>query len=127
MLTFEIHQVMGFFDYYRDANVKDRHKWAFEQVRDVLKEYESSWQLRSGLVAKPWKQYIDLQYQNMGLFAARWLRIRLAELRVTWATVALSTNLRNALWASTVLDIIDDYEKKISAGHCVIDTSIFTV
>jgi hypothetical protein len=92
-------QVLALFDYYRDTNVQDRHKWAFEQARDVLTQYEGSRQMTQGSMTKAWKKYIDLQYSNMGTFAGNWLDVKLTELRATWALIALSSNRPLAQWA----------------------------
>jgi len=119
------------FDYYADANVKAKHRKAYNLVKQALSEFEAAKPNAFPLptLQTAWKQYMTNQANSMSDFARWWVTNALTQLLASWNTeyllaIGAKDAQREYYAAQTVKDLQDFALKALL--HFRIDTSIFT-
>ena len=126
-----LQRVYGVFDYYADANVKSKHRKAYNLVKQALSEFESAKPNAFPLptLQTAWKQYMTNQANSMSAFARWWVTQHLTQLLATWnAEYFLALSAKDAqreYYARQTIDDLTDFQLK-ALLHFNIDTSIFT-
>jgi hypothetical protein len=71
----------GVFDYYADADVVARHKWAYDKVKKVLVDFEAAYKRETGRtlqksLADLGKEYLTEHYSRVVAWATWWMNDR---------------------------------------------------
>ena len=130
-----LYNTMGVFDYYDSSDVKARHRWAYDNIKLVIADFERAYQSETGISIAPnmqnaWRDYMHIHMNRVVQFATYWLSQKLSELGTLWTReylfAAATFQVQRELFASDILDLIYIYGIAINSNQLYFDTSIFT-